>query len=791
MKRFPSLSFRALPWLIFLCMTGMGFRHSEAKMRLVENGMARCVILTQPGAIPSERYAARELAQTLEQMTGVAIPIEEDRSGKGSKPAHKAAIYVGPGPSAAAAFPEIAFDKLGPEEIVLRTKGGRLLLAGGRPRGTLYAVSRFLQDQCGVRWWTPWASTIPKRRTLLLGDLNIAAKPAFEMREPFWYPAFDGVWAARNCANGQAMRLTPEMGGKITYKGFVHTFYPLVPPEQHFQAHPEWYSLINGRRTTEGAQLCTTNPLLRDFVVERVREWLRESPEANIVSVSQNDWYGACQCPTCKALDDREGSHSGTMLSLVNYAAEKLSPEFPNVAIDTLAYQYTRKAPKTVRPLPNVIVRLCSIECNFAEPLEHPSNAAFASDIRDWSQRSDRLYIWDYVTNFAHYVQPHPNWFVLGPNVRFFHKHGVKGLFEQGAYQSHGAEMAEMRAWVLAQLLWNPYQDDRKLISEFLNGYYGKAARPIREYMTRMSRAAKDYYLGIGSPPSAPFLRFVTLSQAERLWQQAAEAVKNDPERLWRVQQGRMPLRYVWLTQWTPLRAECLRAGAEWPLSQSRKEVAEAFLRTATGPGPDGWSRVTHLNESGLTPEAFVANRSSDLPDPPITPLAQLPKRNPNPPPPADLKPEAVRGAVDGQDGMARLYQEGVYAEVRPDKTASDGLAVWMPGTHHEWAFQLPIVSLPARARKGRWQVSVVLRVESEPGADPKTPAFTAGVYDGGEHANSVNIAPPLSQTAPTYRAYLLGTVDTTVEQYIWVAPTAQPGIRALWIDRVYLMPAR
>ena len=31
---------------------------------------------------------------------------------------------------------------------------------------------------------------------------------------------------------------------------------------------------------------------------------------------------------------------------------------------------------------------------------------------------------------------------------RFFVEHGVKGIFEQGAYQSYGAEFAELRAWV-------------------------------------------------------------------------------------------------------------------------------------------------------------------------------------------------------------------------------------------------------------------------------------------------------------------------------------------------------
>ena len=169
-----------------------------------------------------------------------------------------------------------------------------------------------------------------------------------------------------------AAAVPPEKGGHISYKGFVHTFNQLVPPETHFAAHPEWFSLIKGKRTSDRAQLCLTNPSLRDFMVERVKQWLRESPETGIISVSQNDWAGACECRDCKTLDDAEGTPAATMLAFANYVGEKIEPEFPQVAVDTLAYQYTRKPPKTLKPRANVIVRLCSIECNFREPHEHP-----------------------------------------------------------------------------------------------------------------------------------------------------------------------------------------------------------------------------------------------------------------------------------------------------------------------------------------------------------------------------------------------------------------------------------
>jgi hypothetical protein len=583
----------------------------QAELILVENGQAKCVIVRQPGATPPELHALKDIADTLKQITGAEFTIQDADTKLPER-----AIIIGPGSAARALFPEIPFDQLAAEEIVIKTKGNHLLIAGGRPRGTLYAVSRFLQDECGVRWWTPWATRIPSQPALRIGELNVRAQPAFEARDPFWFTAFDPQWAVRNFSNSQSARIPAELGGAIRYKGFVHTFYPLVPPEKHFAENPEWFSLIKGRRTTQHAQLCLTNPKLRDFTVERVKEWLRESPEAGIVSVSQNDWYGACECADCKALDDAEGSHAGTMLAFVNYIAEKIEPEFPHAAIDTLAYQYTRKPPKTLKPRPNVIVRLCSIECNFRESLEHPSNASFADDIRGWSKISQRLYIWDYTTDFAHYVQPHPNWFLLGANLRFFQRHNVRGVFEQGAYQSHGSEMAELRAWVLAQLLWNPKQDDRALIDEFLEGYYGPAAPHIRRYLEVMHEASSGFNLTCFSPTDTPFLKFKPLAEAEQIWREAERAVASDSELLPRVRLGRLPLGYVWLSRWEHLRKECRDSGGSWPLPDSRKQFANEWLALTRGVPELPWSKIAMLNESGLTPEKFVARFAEDPPQP-------------------------------------------------------------------------------------------------------------------------------------------------------------------------------
>lgn len=555
------------------------------------------IFVSQEAAAPTEN-AARELADTLKKITGAEFQIVRQKP-------DGAGIFVGSGSPANSVFGEV--NGLSEDEVIWKAKGESILLAGGGSRGDLYAVSRFLQQKCGVRWWTPWAATIPKNPELSVSVDDFRYKPPFELREPYWFPAFDAKWAVHNTCNGQSSRIRAEFGGTVQYKGFVHTFYPLVPPEKYFSEHPEWYSLIDGKRTHDRAQLCTTNPQLRAFLVQRVKEWLRESPEARIISVSQNDWYRPCECAECKALDDREGSHSGTMLDLANFVADQIKGEFPQVSVDTLAYQYTRKPPKTLRPRSNVVVRLCSIECTFRDPLDHVANSAFNEDIKGWSAITDRLYIWDYTTDFGHYLAPHPNYFTLGSNVRYFAKNHVRGLFEQGAYQSHGSEFSEMRAWVLAQLLWNPHQDDRALIREFLEGYYGaEAAKPIGDYLQLVTDASKGYYLTCFNSVKSPFLNSQTLARAEKLFAKAEAAVQNDPELSTRVRLAHLPLSYVWLARWDELHKEAADSDLKWPITEDKQQLADAFLKTCVGAADRPWSKVTLINEGGATPEAFI-----------------------------------------------------------------------------------------------------------------------------------------------------------------------------------------
>lgn len=564
-----------------------------AAITISRNGQATAVIVVAPDASEPEQYAAAELAKFLGQIAGGEFKTQNDENKESS------CIFVGPG-AAKWADAQFSADGLGAEGIVIKTVGDDLILAGGRSRGTLYAVYTFLEDQLGCRWWSSTESKIPRKRMIVVDKLDIRYVPPLEYRSPYWTDAFDTDWSVRNKANGQQHRLEAKHGGKHIYEGFVHTFYPLIPPEKYFADHPEWFSEIEGKRTTENAQLCLTNEDMRKELVKNLKERLRANPEATIASVSQNDWHRNCQCAQCAAIDQEEGSPAGLMLRFVNAVAADIEQEFPNVAISTLAYQYTRKPPKITKPRPNVIVQLCSIECSFCKPLADERNKAFRDDIIGWSQISNRLYIWDYTTNFRHYILPHPNLRVLGPNVKFFADHNVTGIFEQGAYTSYGAEMAELRAWVLAKLLWDPNRDGEALVNEFLSGYYGPAAPSIKAYLKVMHDGveASGDWLGCFEAHTAKFLSFDNLARGWQHLKAAEQAAADDPDLRFRVQVAQLPVMYTFMMRWKQMREDAKAGNAEWPMPDSIQETYDQFMAIAKK------KNVTRLNE---WQEGFVA----------------------------------------------------------------------------------------------------------------------------------------------------------------------------------------
>jgi hypothetical protein len=279
--------------------------------------------------------------------------------------------------------------------------------------------------------------------------------------------------------------------------------------EKYGKEHPEYFALVDGERKLEmhggGPELCLTNPEVLDVVTASVLADLEAAPHLRNISVSQNDNDAYCRCENCEAINQREGTPMGTYLSLVNAVAERIEPKFPNTKIGTLAYWHTRKPPKTIRPRHNVQIQLCSIECCTLHAINDPDcpkNREFCDDLANWKAISEDIWVWNYNTNFASYDLPFPNLRVIEPNVEYFLDNNVHGLFMQAAGNCLGAELSDLRNYVISHTIWNPAEGGWPRVEEFCNLHYGPAAKPILEYLTFPPRQRRS--LAAYTPSASP-----------------------------------------------------------------------------------------------------------------------------------------------------------------------------------------------------------------------------------------------------------------------------------------------
>ena len=530
---------------------------------LAEKGMAKAVIVTPTVPTAQEMYAATELRHYLNLMTGAPFKVvREDESGGD---AQSGVIMIGK-------LSKLSADETGAwgddDFCVKSDKKGCIRINGGK-RGIIYGVYELLEHM-GCRFFTPLSEKIPVIPDLKMPEINTVQKPVLEYRAHNYKDLVQNPrFAVKSRINMGRMGgggivaggIPEEFGGAINYAWFVHSFASeIIHPDEYFDQHPEYFSMVDGKRLRDFSQLCLTNPDVLKIAVEKVRGALRSKPDCRIISISPNDWYSNCTCPDCAAIDNKEGTGAGSLVWFINEIADMVKDEFPDVIIDTLAYQYTRQAPSALRPRDNVCMRLCSIESCFSHPFEScdddsrktarpdGTRTSFLEDLREWAKVCDRLYIWDYTTCFAHYPAPHANWNVLQPNMKAFIESNAKGVFEQACGAIGGStDLNEMRTYVICKLLWDADCDVEKHMREFAEFFYGAAAPHILDYVRALTDKVEkeNIHIGFNDQCNLPHLSDEMLDVYEKFFDKAAGAVASDPIRFARVDKARLSLRWV------------------------------------------------------------------------------------------------------------------------------------------------------------------------------------------------------------------------------------------------------
>lgn len=422
----------------------------------------------------------------------------------------------------------------------LSTKDGYLCIIGGKGKGSVYGVVTLLEKYLGCNYWGENEYFVPSLATIELKSIDMIDNPAFRYRQSQCY-------AMKNDSIYKLWNRFEEPNETFAANYWVHTFDKLLPSAVYGEKHPEYYSYFNGKRHPgKASQWCLTNPEVFEIVAARLDSIFKANPDKHIISVSQNDGnYTNCVCDNCKAVDEYEGALSGNIIRFLN----KLAARFPDKEFSTLAYLYTMNPPKHVKPLPNVNIMLCDIDCKREVSLpENESGQAFMRAMKGWSAITNNIFVWDYGINFDGYLTPFPNFHILKDNIKLFKDHHATMHFSQIA-GSRGGDFAELRAYMVSKLMWNPEADSDSLMNTFLNGYYKQAAPFIYQYIKIMEGAL----LGSGVPLwiyDSPvthkhgMLKPELMRRYNALFDEAEKAVAGDKEILKRVRRSRLPLQF-------------------------------------------------------------------------------------------------------------------------------------------------------------------------------------------------------------------------------------------------------
>jgi len=723
----------------------------------------RIVVGTAEG--PVVRHAADELAAYLREITGATFPVVVTDE----PPDSDRLLVVGRRNAVATRF-AVDADELSDDGFALRTfnptgagPGRSLLIAGASDRGTLYGVYWVLDRLCGVRWFAPDYTVVPQRRRLALrvDDLNGTRVPRFRFREVFAADGVDPAYRQHNLLNGSSHHVRD-----LPVPAEIDTWSDYWPYEAH-----NFHHIVTDQDLWAGGQLKAMHPATREQaaveLVRRIEAKVANGRDASY-GFSQMDWGWTPDPDSQTFADAHGGALSAPIIDMLNDVVARVRERIPQARLGTLAYQFSFQPPTDLPVSEHVVITAAPIEADFAHPLISARNEAIGSGLETWARLSANVVVWTYNTNFQNYLLPFPNWWAMCSSVRQLAELGVQGYFGQGAWDNGGgAELAHLRLWVLARLLWDPDLDADALIREFLDGYYGAAGKDVYAYMRLLAAAVEETGAALPcfiSTLAPPYLTFDVVRRADALLDRAERKVRHDPTLLRHVQILRLGLDMVILLRRNAFHRAAKDEGVSWDPDLDRR-IAR-FNAALDASGMTAFRE--ELGGKGLGNPEWLRTLASLRPAPAA------------PPPEVIGRPDSEW--IDYQELDFTLWPLTTW--VVEDEKASSGYAVRMPGNTPDWGVQVPLSLLP---RNGAWRLYAVVRAETN-GADSTAPALTVGVYP--PFGNEITVLVGELSDGEYHTVELPGSYRHDSADMLWVAPPNSDQVRYVYVDRVFAIKA-
>ncbi|MEA3366814.1 MAG: DUF4838 domain-containing protein [Planctomycetota bacterium] len=527
--------------------------HSEAKVDWLDGDPADDTVCTHA-------FAALELQYYLRKATGrdrdFAI-VDDEQAAGGSAKADRL-LVGGPRWNAAAKVLSAktrqtmaaALARLPAEGYAIRTihSGGRrvIWLVGGGRVGTLYAAYDFLHRQ-GVRWFAPEAAGEDVPHLDRIADCNVTSEPDFRTRGfHAWENRGDEaflLWMARNrlnywCVEQKQHALMRKLGIRLACGAHdaQHRFldperaYPYNHPTftgdetkpadpypvgeayrgdadadgtlTYFEAHPEWYPLVDGKRVpgikgSFGTNYCTSNPHATAEFMRRYVGALADGPyrDADVVRFWTLDGGKWCGCPACKAL----GSPTDRNLRLVHHLDAEIKKAraagriHRPIIVRFLVY-HDVLAPPT-RPLPEgfdyqtCVATYFPICRSYVYPIDDgrsPTNARYMRQLTGWVREPDRhwrgsLCIGEYYNVSGYKCLPICFMHTMARDIPTYHAMGARHFHYMHVVTANMGNKA-LTNYQMARQLWDVKTDCEALWSDYFARRYGPAADTMRAF---------------------------------------------------------------------------------------------------------------------------------------------------------------------------------------------------------------------------------------------------------------------------------------------------------------------
>ena len=528
----------------------------------------------------------------------------------------------------------------------------------------------------------------------------------------------------------------------------VLNLHRIVSKKKYGLEHPEYFA---------GNQLAMMNEDVRRIAATTlIKKWKNKKPEdMTYMAMGQQD-LGWNPDADSQAFAARHGGRlSAPLLDMVIDVARRVRRVCPDAKLATSAYHWSFAPPVGMSVPEHMQMTIAVADADLGQPLHGGRNTEIGQQIDGWSRICNNMVLWYYITNFGSYIQPYPNLFANCESIKWWATiPGATGCFLQSSYGTYGGEFVPLRTWVYGRLMWDPTLDERELIREFLDGYYGPAAPSLEQYIDLMHEAVRTSgaELRLRTQVTAPYLSFEVMRRADQLFDLAEQAVAGQPDFHRHVRTARLGPDYVILLRRADFQESAQAVGIDWDPDTANRLAR--FERSARAAGVDRYGEGVGNLQTLLA--AVAAERTvSDVP-------AEC----------AGLPEDDWRDFMD----MEMLIYAG---NLVGDSKASDRVAVRLRGNTDIWGIQMRLDSLPP---DGQWKLYAVVRID--PGSGTKQDrAMSLGVHPGGApiHLKRADLGDGQYHTIE-----LPGVHRHDAGRRLWFAPPNSDAVKAIFVDRVF-----